>query len=956
MARGGLRKRAPRARKTATARRACGPVAPSVENPRAIIDRGALAAELAGATSEAGKGEALRPQLMALLRQALEAGNAEIRARFEATSDGVAAARSQSYLTDQIIRLLFEVTTGRVYPAGSRTSAERLAVVAVGGYGRGEMAPFSDVDLLFLLPYKQTPWSEQVVEFMLYVLWDLGLTVGHAVRSVDESVALAREDLTIRTSLLEARYVCGDDGLYRELRERFDRQVLAGTGPQFVEAKLAERDARHRRMGDSRYLVEPNLKEGKGGLRDLHTLFWIAKYLYRVDAVADLVELGVLDVAEARQFAKAERFLWSVRFALHYLSERPEERLTFDVQENLARRLGYRDHAGTRGVERLMKHYFLVAKVVGDLTRIFCAHLEAQHQRKRRLRMPRLGLRRRQIGPFVIDGDRLTVADPTLFERQPVEMIRLFAVAQARRLDIHPEALRLITRNLKRIDDAVRNSPEANALFLDILTSRRDPEQALRRMNEAGVFGAFIRDFGRVVAQMQHDTYHIYTVDEHTIRAIGILSRIENGELAGDHPLSDEIIHKVLSRRVLYVALLLHDIAKGRGGDHSEIGAAIAEKLCPRLGLTPAETEAVAWLVRHHLLMSSVAFKRDINDPKTVADFANRVKSPERLRLLLILTVADIRAVGPAVWNGWKGQLLRDLYYRAEEVLLGGHAATGSAEERVNAAKESLRARLRDWSDDEFEAYAARHFPSYWLSSDTDSQVRDARLIRDADREGRLLAIGAHVDDFRSITEVTLYTADHPGLFASFAGALAVAGASIVDARIFSTSDGMAIDTFSIQDVEGAPISDKRRLARLESVIERTLSGEIDPGRVLAERRPLARRTEIFTVAPRVLIDNKASDRYTVIEVNGRDRTGLLYDLTRALSDLSLTISSAHIATYGEQAVDVFYVRDLFGHKITHAGKLKAIERRLLKALQAPARDAPAPDKHRAPAGAGARP
>ena len=923
-------------------RRTCGPVAPTVEQPRAIIDRGALAAEWTAATEDAGKGEAVRPQLLALLKQALTAGNAEIRARFEATTDGMAAARAQSFLTDQIVRLLFEVTTTRVYPAVSLTSAERLAVVAVGGYGRGEMAPFSDVDLLFLLPYKQTPWSEQVVEFMLYVLWDLGLAVGHAVRSVDESMALARADLTIRTSLLEARYVCGDAELYRQLRDRFDRNLLAGTGPQFVEAKLAERDARHRRMGDSRYLVEPNLKDGKGGLRDLHTLFWIAKYLYRVDAVSELVDRGVLDTAEARQFAKAEGFLWSVRVALHYLSGRPEERLTFDVQENLARRLGYRDHAGTRGVERLMKHYFLVAKDVGDLTRIFCAHLEAQHQRKSRFRMPRLGLRRRQIGPFVIDGDRVTVADPTLFGAHPVEMIRLFAVAQARGLDIHPEALRLITRNLKRIDERLRRSPEANALFVEILTSRKDPEQALRRMNEAGVVGALVRDFGRVVAQMQHDTYHIYTVDEHTIRAIGILSRIENGELAGDHPLSDEIIHKVLSRRVLYVALFLHDIAKGRGGDHSEIGATIAEKLCPRLGLSAAETETVAWLVRHHLLMSSVAFKRDIADPKTVSDFANRVKSPERLRLLLILTVADIRAVGPAVWNGWKGQLLRDLYYRAEEVLLGGHASIGSAEQRVAGAKRRLRARLTDWSDTEFDIYAARHFPSYWLSSDTESQVRDARLIRDADGDRRLLAIAAHVDDFRSITELTLYTADHPGLFASFAGALAVAGASIVDARIFSTSDGMAIDTFSIQDLDCAPISEAPTLAKLDSVIERTLAGEINPGRVLAGRRPLMRRTEVFTVAPRVLIDNKASDRYTVIEVNGRDRTGLLYDLTRALSDLSLTISSAHIATYGEQAVDVFYVRDLFGHKITHLAKLKRIETCLLDALRVPTRDAPA--------------
>jgi [protein-PII] uridylyltransferase len=430
--------------------------------------------------------------------------------------------------------------------------------------------------------------------------------------------------------------------------------------------------------------------------------------------------------------------------------------------------------------------------------------------------------------------------------------------------------------------------------------------------------------------------YHTYTVDEHTIRAIGILAGIENGELAADHPLSGEIIHKVLSRKVLYVATMLHDIAKGRGGDHSLLGAGVAKKLCPRLGMTAAETETTAWLVKYHLLMSSIAFKRDISDPKTVADFTALVQSPERLRLLLVLTVADIRAVGPGIWNGWKGQLLRDLYFRAEEVLDGGLSAA-APQGRIKAAIEDLRERLTDWKKKDIDAFIARQFDSYWLSNTSDKIEYDARLIKQADAEKAKLTVDARVDHFRSVTEITFYTLDHPGLFARITGALSMAGGAIVDAKIYTTKDGLAIDTFVIQDSEGQAFADTDRLQRVREAIEKSLKGEVMPRKVLAARHKPAKRERVFKVAPRVLIDNRASDTHTVIEVNGRDRPGLLADLAYALTNASLSLSSAHIATYGESAVDVFYVRNLFGHKITHGSKLKSIERRLLAALEDPA-------------------
>jgi [protein-PII] uridylyltransferase len=910
-----------------------------VKNHRAIIDRKEIVLRL-DEIARTKSGDKLRAALLEILKEAYSHGFDEIKARCMSggpghVPNGRLIVQAQCFLVDQILRILFDFTVTYVYPATNPTSSERLGLVAVGGYGRGELAPFSDLDLLFLLPYKQTAWSEQVVEYMLYILWDMGLKVGHSTRSVDECIRHAKADMTVRTALLESRYLWGDRPLFDELKARFETEIIKDSGPEFVESKLTERDERHKRMGDSRYVVEPNLKEGKGGLRDLHTLFWIAKYLYRVSSVTELVDKGVLTSDEMKRFLKAEDFLWTVRCHLHYIAGRPEERLTFDVQKELASRLNYTDREKVRGVERFMKHYYLVAKYVGDLTRIFCSHLEEQHKRKPRFRLPRLGLRRRGVDGFIVDGDRLTVEKEAQFLDNPVEMIRLFQVAQKHDYDIHPEALRMINQNLKRIDKTVRVDPLANQLFMEMLTSAKRPDETLKRMNEAGVLGRFIPDFGRVVAQMQHDMYHVYTVDEHTIRAIGILSRIEAGTLAEDHPLANDIIHKIVSKRVLYVAVMLHDIAKGRGGDHSILGEKVAQKLCPRLGMSAAETEMVAWLVRYHLLMSAFAFKRDVNDAKTVSDFVQLVASPERLRLLLVLTVADIRAVGPTIWNAWKGQLLRDLYFKAEEVLTGGHIETGG-QRRLDDVHQTLRQGLSDWSDEEFAAYVARFFASYWFAVPLDQQVRNARLVVKADKEGEKLAISTRVNMAQGVTEVTLYTADHPGLFARISGALSLCGANIVDAKIFTTKDGMALDAFWIQDADKSAFSDPAKLERVKKAIRQSLAGEMHLKEQLSHKSALPKRTEVFTVEPLVLIDNRASNSHTVIEVNGRDRTGLLYDLSRALYGLNLSISSAHIATFGERAVDVFYVRDLFGHKVTHPKKLKAIEEQLTEALQTP--------------------
>ncbi|HEU0069944.1 MAG TPA: [protein-PII] uridylyltransferase [Alphaproteobacteria bacterium] len=897
-----------------------------------------LATHLAALAAEAKPSE-LRPQALKLLRETMEAGRADVRRRFyEDSASGADIVAANAKLMDGIIAAILAFAARVIYPVANPTKGEKLAVCAVGGYGRGELAPQSDIDLLFLVPYKKTPHGEQVIEYALYLLWDLGLKVGQAIRSVDECMRQAKADITIRTALLEARHLWGDAALSEELRKRFRKEVVAGSEADFVEAKLAERDARHQRVGDSRYVLEPNVKEGKGGLRDLHTLFWLIKYIYGTDDIATIVKRGILSAREAQRFQRAQNFLWTVRCHLHYLTNRPEERLTFDMQGEIGRLMGYRDHAGARGVERFMKHYFLVAKEVGDLTRIVCANLEDNHKRKPRSFLPFWGGKgesAEMLEGFKVLGGRIDVANDEAFAEDPTRLIGLFHTAQRHKLDIHPHALQLITRSLPLIDDELRNDAEANRLFMEILAAPDNSEFMLRRMNEAGVFGRFVPDFGRVVAQMQHDMYHVYTVDEHTIFAIGMMHRIEMGELKDELPLATEVFHRVQSRRALYLSILLHDIAKGRGGDHSELGADIALKLGPRLGLDEEETETVAWLVRFHLAMSKVAFKRDINDPSAIRAFVDVVQSPERLRLLLLLTVVDIRAVGPSVWNGWKAALLRDLFYNAREMMSGGLMTEGRAA-RVAAAKDALRAALPDWSEEEFAEHIARGYPSYWLAFDDKGHAHHARLIREAELEETPLAIDVVADSYRAVTEVTIYTADHPGLFARIAGAMAMSGANIVDARVFTLANGMALDSFWIQDVEGGAFEKADRVRKLRATIEGVLAGKIRPGRELAGKRSGPTRARAFQVLPRVLIDNAASATHTVIELNGRDRPGFLFDVTTAIADMALQISSAKISTYGARAVDVFYVKDLFGLKVTHEAKLAQLRERLFAAVRDP--------------------
>ncbi len=632
------------------------------------------------------------------------------------------AVRAYSFLTDEIVTTIFRVASELVHPNPNPTEGERLAILAVGGYGRGEMAPHSDVDLLFLMPWKVTPWAESLIESMLYMFWDLHLKVGHASRTVKDCIRLGREDYTIRTALLEHRFLVGDRDIGATLDAKLTSDLFKNTASDFIEAKLEERSARHKKQGGQRYLVEPNVKEGKGGLRDLQTLFWIGKYIHRVGDAAELVKLGLFRQEEYDRFLAAETFLMAVRNHLHLVSDRAMDQLTFDMQVEIAARLKYSDKGGRRAVEHFMQDYFRHATEVGEVTRIFLTALEAKHVKQAPSLVTFFQRRKPVKKGFEVRQNRLSIARPKTFFEDKMNILRLFEEALRTGYLIHPDAMRLVTANLDLIDDDMRNSREANRIFLDLLLKHGNPERALRRMNELRVLAAFIPEFKPIVAMMQFNMYHHYTVDEHIIQCISTLAQIEREELKESLPIASRILRDGVNRKVLYTALMLHDIGKGRDEDHSVLGAKIARRVAPRLGLKKSEAETVEWLVRYHLLMSDMAQKRDISEPRTIRDFAKAVKTKERLDLLTVLTVCDIRGVGPGTWNNWKAELLRSLYRVTASALEHGLEAVNRDSQEAEA-KRALRAALLDWDTKDLRRETSRHYGTYWQGLPTATHV-----------------------------------------------------------------------------------------------------------------------------------------------------------------------------------------------------------------------------------------
>ncbi|MAR78718.1 MAG: [protein-PII] uridylyltransferase [Rhodospirillaceae bacterium] len=900
---------------------------------RSIINRKALVSRISSISLEKNLKDSSSQKLIHnIISEDIKSGKLEIKRRFEENQNGLNAANLNSFMIDQILRTLFEIATLHIYRATNPTKSEKLVIVAIGGYGRSEIAPFSDIDLLFLHPYKLTVWGEQVIEYILYTLWDLGFKLGYSVRTIEECIKMSKDDIVTNTSILEARYVCGNRELYKKLQEKYYKEIICNHKVDFLTLKLKERDLRYKKFGESRYLVEPNIKESKGALRDIQTIFWIGKYTNNFTNINQYLNFKIFTKNEINKYRKSEIFYWTIRFWLHYLAGRSEDRLTFDHQIEISKKLNFRKKGSTTAVERFMKKYYLTANEVGSLSRIFLSNINFSEDVNSGLSPKKMSLVLKKDSDIIREyQNKLSIIDEKVFFNKSINVIKLFAIAQSYDIDVHPKSITAIIRNLYRVPK-LRGDTEANSLFLEILASKKNPEKILRKMNESGFLGRFIPEFGKIVAQTQHDMYHLYTVDEHTIRAIGIMNKIESGELNNEHNFASIIAKKINSRRVLYLAIFLHDIAKGQPGDHSKIGEKIALNLCYRLGLDEEEVKAVAWLVRWHLLMSHTAFKRDLGDMKTIQDFSKLVVNKDRLDMLFLLTISDISAVGPNTWNAWKGQLLGNLYNSANALIEGSFDKT--IEERTILSIKKLEKSLKTWSNADFSNFISLHHDSYWLSTDLQSQIRQAEVVKSQNFSNNKLKIKAYIDTINAVTEIIVYSPDQPGLFSSLAGSITLAGAVVLDAKVSTTKHGMALDSFWIQNSLNLPYSDSFDLKKLFNFINNAIK---DSSWVFKEYEnkkinisPIKNYLEIET---NISFNNNISNVYSVIEITTNDKRGLLYEITETLSVLGLQISSSHISTYGKRAVDVFYVKDLFGLKVTNKRKIDYIIRELKRRI-----------------------
>ena len=872
-----------------------------------------------------------KKELFSNLKNQLDEKNDLIKKIFLGTSDGSLNVGLNSILIDSMLRVVFK----KIYHKIFNNTDYIFSIIAVGGYGRGELAPCSDLDLLFLLPnnlkINESKHAEEVIQFILYILWDLGYSVGHSTRTIDDCIEKSKLDLTISTALLEKRFIVGNEDVFSLLNDKFTFFIKNTKTLKFVEAKLVESELRHKRFGGSRYVVEPNVKDGKGGLRDLHTLIWISKFAYKVDSVSKLINMGALSKKEAASFAESQRFLLSVRCHLHYRAFREDDRLAMDAQLDLAKTMNFKNTITQKDVERFMKRYFLATKTVGSLTRIFCAAIETEFNKP--LRLSFLSFKKKEdVYPFDIELGRLFVKNKEVLSENPVNIIKLFNISHNKNIDIHPKTLRYLTSLQRLINYEVRNDFDANKMFLDILTSDKDSTRTLRLMNESNILGKFIPEFQKIVGLMQFDMYHSYTVDEHTIFTISNLYSLKNGEFKNFAPLASKVILEISSKKCLFVAMLLHDIAKGRKGDHSENGSLIASVVCPRLGLSKEETKTVEWLILYHLLMSKTAFRYELGDARVIKSFVDKVKSVERLKLLLVLTVADIKGVGPEIWNDWKGSLITELYSKSFDML-----QKDNVNELIKTPKKSFEIFLVEngLTNSDAKKYCSYYYNNYWEIFKLSRIINHYEIFRNMYKDSKKFKVHLFDESKLKATELLVIAPDHHGLFSLISGLVSASGYDVVNAKIITRSDGYALDTFFIQNKNRQPIIEEHSKKKLLKVISQGLEGNFNVEKALNKRwEEIPARFRAIKAPTRVIIDNNMSDEYSILEIKCKNAPGVLYRITKVITSLGLQINTANVSTYGDRVVDIFYIKDAFGSKIDNNKSMDKVKMSILKTLE----------------------
>lgn len=811
---------------------------------------------------------------------------------------------------------------------------QRITIAARGGYGRRELNPHSDIDLLFMHDYKRGPYVEIVTEIILHALWDAGLTVGYGVRTAKECVRLANADLKEKTALLDVRFLAADENLFAELDKLLIDEVLNRNQQKFFAAKLEESRERHARYGDSVYLLEPQIKEGEGGLRDLHTAMWLAHVKYKVGSLEGLVQKAIITQDEMHAVEQARDFLWRLRNSLHFLTGRHFDQLTFEMQERIEPLLGFAPLAGQGAGSALMSAYYQHASTIFQFSEGLTARaVEGPSGGRFFRRVPT-----RKIRPgILVHQNVLAVAENDLFAREPLNLITIYRDCQAQGVELSGSTYQLVRDNLHRIDDRMRGDPRVGEALLEILAGRQRVADTLEAMHRSGVLGAIIPEFGKLYARVLHDLYHIYTVDRHSLAAVRELERLRAGEFKDATPLLTEVARDFDGMPLVFLALLLHDIGKGHGHDHHERGAALAGEVSRRLGLDSEQIDLVIFLVRNHLWMSQVAQKGDIDDEQTVDDFARGVGSIDRLKALYLLTYADMRAVAPNVYNNWRDMLLSDLYLRALKILEQGHREAVDPERRLATAKAAMREVLSESgaAQNEIESFLEEMPDRYFFTvpeGDIEIHFELMRMLEDRP----LVCRQRHFPDLE-FTEFTVVTPDQPGLFSMIAGVLTANNLNILSARITTRRNGVALDVFRVSHLTGAGAMamEEERWVRVQRDLERVITGQQDIAELVASAHHVktARRKFARNVPTEVTVDNRTSEQYTVVDVFTQDRVGLLFAITHALYKLGLLIHFARISTNADQALDVFYVSDRAGNKITEVAPMRELRETLLERL-----------------------
>ncbi len=834
-------------------------------------------------------------------------------------------------VVDHVVQSLF-IAARDDYRERNATLDQKCALIAQGGYGRGELNPWSDIDLLFLYPQRADAYVETVTESVLYPLWDTGMTVGQAVRSVRDCVSLAAGDFKVKTSLLDTRLLAGDESLYESFEETMRTDVLKRNASKFFREKIAENEERHHKHGDAVFLVEPHLKEGEGGLRDLHTAIWLAKVKFKVRNVEDLVSKGILTESELAEISQARSFLFRVRNGLHFLSNRHLDQLTFEYQERIAADLGFADDAQSRGVEKFMREYYLYASVVNRFAEEMidrCSEPKGPGSWVGRLAS-------REIRPGVrIVSDELVIADGEMFDRDPSLLLRIFADAQRHDVAFSSGTGRMIRSKAQLLaNEKARRDPEAARAFIDILTWKNGVGESLQTMHWLDVLGAYIPEFENLRCMAQYDRYHIYTVDAHTLRAVENLERLRRGAYKAEHPLLTTVVREIEDIEILYLGMLFHDIGKGLGGDHSNKGADMAIATSDRLGLNADATDQFSFLVRNHLLMHTLATRRDIHEPQLVVDFARTVGSVEKLKKLYVLTYADLRATNPKLWNSWQDSLLGELYELTIDTFERGTMAEADEEERVDRIL--LRTLQRVDADDmgALSAFLEEMPDRYVLSTPEQDLPAHFRLARQlADRD-----FATQVEHYpeRDFSVFTVVTRNQPGLFAKLTGVMRAKGLSVAGARAAIGARGLAVDVFRVAHLdEGEQICSDDRWDRVVALIGDVLAGDLDVAEMAtgADRPQPGDQRYSPRVPTEIEIDNNASADFTLIGVVTSDRFGVLFAISSVLFRLDLRVHMAKITTSVDRVLDVFHVTDSEGEKITEA-RADEVRAALLAAIQ----------------------